>query len=282
MINNTSNDTNDMKNDINDVKSIRTIKSPVGISPSKTLSVTVTKSCPFKCAHCNSHYLEHMVHIEELISNIEEFAKNYSSFLISGGMLLNGEIPFGPYIAKLKFLKEKYNIRYNFHIGFPKRILYELEGIADVVSFDFYGDSEVLRSIYGIEREPEDIIKALLPLNVKKVPHITVGVMCGKATHEYKAIEILSEYFESVVLNVFIPTIGTKFENCPPPSLCDVEKVFEHASKHFKHVVLGCMQPKGDYRRQLQSLISKYVDFIVKPLDRKYTHYDCCSFYTIE
>ncbi|MFN3691445.1 MAG: radical SAM protein [Fervidobacterium sp.] len=256
------------------------VNSPIGISPSKTLSVTVTKSCPFKCAHCNSHYLEHMVHIDELIKSIDEHVKKYSSFLISGGMLLNGEIPFGPYLEKLREMKRKYNIKYNFHVGFPKRVLYELEDVADVISFDFYADSGILMQVYGIERTPEDILNVIMPLNVKKVPHITVGIMCGKITHEYKALEILSKYFKSVVLNVFIPTSGTKFENCTPPSLEDVEQVFQRARGYFEQVVLGCMQPRGEYRSHLQILISKYTDFVVKPVNRQYSHYSCCSFYT--
>jgi len=247
----------------------------VKIDPSATLSISVTKSCPMNCAHCGGHYVKHMIHVEEL----EKYVEKYKSFLISGGMLPNGEIPFGPYIKYLKFLKEKYGLKYNFHIGFPKEPPVEIEEIADVVSFDFFADKNVLKEVYGIEREPEEILNSVLPLKVKKVPHVTVGILCGKISHEVRALEILSKYFESVVLNIFIPTANTKYANCQPPSIDDVEELFKVASGLFEDVVLGCMHPKGEYRKALQERIAKYVGFIVKPTDRKYDIPGCCSFY---
>ncbi|AMW33803.2 radical SAM protein [Fervidobacterium islandicum] len=247
----------------------------IGIDPSATLSVSVTKGCPLNCAHCGGHYLKHMVQVEDL----EKYAEKYKSFLISGGMLPNGEIPFGKYISFLKELKEKYGLKYNFHIGFPLNPPYEIEEVADVVSFDFYADKDVLKEIYGIEREPEQILDAVLPLKVQKVPHITIGVLCGKISHEGKALEVLSEYFESVVLNVFIPTPLTRYANCQPPEIDEVEKIFEKASKLFNNVVLGCMHPRGEYRKQLQERIQRHAGFIVKPTDRTYDYHGCCSFY---
>lgn len=247
----------------------------IGIDPSTTLSVSVTRGCPLNCAHCGGHYLKHMIYVEEL----EKYVDRYKSFLVSGGMLPNGEIPFGRYISYLKELKEKYGLKYNFHIGFPLQPPYEIEEVADVVSFDFYADRNVLREVYGIEREPEQILNAVLPLKVKKVPHITIGVLCGKISHEEKAVEILSKYFESIVLNVFIPTPLTKYANCQPPRIDDVEIIFAKASDLFKNVVLGCMHPKGEYRRMLQERIQKYAGFIVKPTTKSYDYHGCCSFY---
>ncbi|MGQ9856372.1 MAG: radical SAM protein [Fervidobacterium sp.] len=247
----------------------------VGIDPSATLPISVTKGCPLKCAHCGGHYVKHMIHVSE----IEKYAEKYKSFLVSGGMLPNGEIPFEKYLEFLKTVKEKYNLTYNFHIGFPEKPPFELENVADVISFDFYGDENVLKQIYGIERTPEQILQSVLPLNVKKVPHITIGVLCGKTSHEYTALEMLSKYFSSIVLNIFIPTPNTVFQNCPVPDIDDVVKVFEKARELFENVVLGCMHPKGEYRRELQRRLSERVDFIVKPVNKSYDKIGCCSFY---
>ncbi|MFN3328494.1 MAG: radical SAM protein, partial [Fervidobacterium pennivorans] len=60
----------------------------------------------------------------------------------------------------------------------------------------------------------------------------------------------------------------------------DVEQVFKYAKNYFTQIVLGCMQPRGEYRKRLQRIISRYTDFVVKPVDRQYSHYNCCSFYT--
>ncbi|MCX7653574.1 MAG: radical SAM protein [Fervidobacterium sp.] len=253
------------------------VKQPVGIFPANTLPVTVTRSCPLNCAHCKAHYLKHMVHVE----NIEKYIDKYSSFLISGGMSYSGEIPFKPHMEKLRSLKEKYNIKYNFHIGFPQKPPFEIEKVADVVSFDFFGDEKVLEEVYGLRRETTQILDSLIPLNVKKIPHVTIGILCGKITHEYVALEVLSKHFKSIVLNVFIPTPGTKFEHCTPPPIEQVVEIFEYASKNFENVVLGCMQPKGEYRKALQEAVSKYTDYIVKPVSKDYKYNGCCSFYLI-
>ncbi|ABS61535.1 MULTISPECIES: radical SAM protein [Fervidobacterium] len=251
------------------------MKSAIGIDPSSTLPISVTKSCPMNCGHCGGHYIKHMVHIDD----IEKYLDRYNSFLVSGGMFPSGEIPFKPYLEKLRQLKETHDLKYNFHIGFPKNPPYELEGIADVISFDFFGDKDVLKELYGIDRTPEEILDSILPLNVKKVPHVTIGVICGKITHEPKAIDILSEYFNSIVLNIFIPTTGTKYSDCQPPLLEEVEKIFDLASKKFEKITLGCMQPKGDYRKKLQEIVSNYANFIVKPFDKNYAFDGCCAFY---
>ncbi|WP_448375188.1 radical SAM protein [Fervidobacterium sp.] len=245
------------------------------IDPSATLSISVTKGCPMNCAHCGGHYVKHMIHVKEM----EKYVEKYKSFLISGGMLPNGEIPFGEYIEYLKSLKERYNLKYNFHVGFPKEPPFEIEEIADVISFDFFADSDVIKEVYGIERAPEEILRSVLPLKVEKVPHITIGILCGKISHEKRALEILSKYFNSVVLNVFIPTANTKYENCQPPELDEVEEIFKSASELFKNVVLGCMHPKGEYRKRMQERFGKYVGFIVKPTDRMYNKFGCCSFH---
>ncbi|MGC8819830.1 MAG: radical SAM protein [Fervidobacterium sp.] len=227
------------------------------------------------CSHCGGHYITHMIHVDD----IEKYVDKYKSFLISGGMFPNGEIPFKPYLGKLRDLKEKYELKYNFHIGFPINPPLELENVADVISFDFFADRQVLRELYGIERTAEQILNSVCPLKVKKVPHVTIGVICGKITHEPKAIEMLSEHFDSIVLNVFVPTKNTKYENCNPPDIGDVELVFELASKSFESVTLGCMQPKGEYRRKLQEIVANYANFIVKPVNKNYVLSGCCAFH---
>ena len=101
--------------------------------------------------------------------------------------------------------------------------------------------------------------------------------MCGEITHEFRAIEILSRSFKHIVLNVFIPTPGTAYEKCPPPDVNEVLKVFKIARDRFKVVFLGCMQPKGSYRSDLQKSLT-FVDGITKPvIDGKKT-YNCCAF----
>ncbi len=248
----------------------------IGITPGATLPVTVTKSCALNCPHCNSHYLKGMVYIDD----IEKYIPRFKSFLISGGMLPDGRIPYENHLGKLKKLKVEYGLTYNFHIGFPLKKPVELIGIADLISFDFFGDSKILQDIYGIKRVPEDIINTVLELGVYAVPHITFGIFCGKITHEYKAVDILSNYSDSLVVNVFIPTPGTTFENCQPPEVDNVVEFVKYAKSKIKNVVTGCMIPRGEYRKNLQEKIENLIDGIVKPVNKEQIKFHgCCSFY---
>ncbi|QTA37292.1 radical SAM protein [Thermosipho ferrireducens] len=245
------------------------------INPSKTLPISVTKYCALNCKHCGGVYIKRMIHISEM----EKYVKRYKSFLISGGMGKEGIIPFKNYIEFLTRLKLKHDLLYNFHIGFPETPPYEIEEIADVVSFDFFSDPEILNEIYGIKRTPEHIIKVVSSLKTKKVPHITIGVLCGNITHEFNSIELLSKYFDTIVLNIFIPTKRTLYENCNPPEIEIVAQVFKEAKKKFKTVILGCMHPHGTYREKLLELIKEDLSIFVNSSEKKPDFKGCCALY---
>ncbi|MBO8160419.1 MAG: radical SAM protein [Thermosipho sp. (in: Bacteria)] len=248
------------------------------VNPSGTLPITVTYSCSMNCKHCGGVYIKRMPHI----SNIEKYAKKYNSFLISGGMTKDGNIPFSSYLEKLRILKERYNLLYNFHIGFPKYPPFEIENVADVVSFDFFSDEKILNEIYGIKRSTDEILNAVLPLKTPKIPHITIGILCGKITHELKSIEILSNYFDTIVLNILIPTKNTFYEKCSPPKVEEVSEIFKEAKRKFEKVILGCMHPHGEYRKKLLSNISDYLDVFVNSSSKEYDFKGCCALLNIE
>ncbi len=230
--------------------------------------------CPMNCKHCGGVYLKHMIPINKM----EDYARQGNKvFLISGGMLPNGEIPFKPHESTLKNLKEKYKLRYNFHIGFPEKTPEIVNELADVVSADFFADPEVMKEVYGLSRAPDQILKILKGFSKPVVPHVTIGILCGKISHEPKALDILSENFDSIVLNVFIPTPGTAYENCPAPDISEVTKLFKESKKKFRFVFLGCMQPKGSYRKKLQERLY-FIDGITKPVVDGERELDCCAF----
>ncbi len=249
------------------------------VDPSAVVPVSVTGNyCALRCRHCNAVYLKHMVRV----SDMEKFARSGRKvFLISGGMTREGEIPFEPLYDVLSRLKREYSLKYNFHIGFPKSFPKVVEELADVVSADFFSDSDVLFEIYGLRRDPEHILEIMRSFTKPVVPHVTVGVRCGELSHEIESLNILSRHFKWIVLNVFIPTPGTFYENCPPPPIKDVVNVFEEARKLFKVVFLGCMQPRGKYRLELQREIENLVSGITKPVLKKPTVSDCCAFQVI-
>ncbi|MFN4189958.1 MAG: radical SAM protein [Pseudothermotoga sp.] len=217
----------------------------------------------------------------KLLNEIEAYIqKGYRSFLISGGLDTSGEIPYSDQnLEKLKHLKERYNLVYNFHVGFPSSPIHKLENLADVVSFDFFSDQEIMKKIYGIGKDPVRQIEVIKSVEVFSVPHVTIGIECGQITHEYRSIEMLSKYFDSIVLNILIPTLGTTYESCAPPSVEDVKDIFKYAKGLFEVVALGCMQPKGSYRSVLQNELANIADVIVKPVRRGINSFPgCCAF----
>jgi len=245
----------------------------VTVDPSHTIPVSVTGTfCSLNCPHCEAHYLKHMISVEEIPVYVE---KGYRSFLISGGMLPDGSIPFERYEDELQEYKKKYNLLYNFHVGFQKSQL--ARELANVVSMDFFGDTSVLKKIYRLDLTPEDILN-ISRFYRKVVFHITIGILGGQISHEEKALEILSKETDSIVLNVFIPTPNTPFGKYSPPDPKEILRIFKKARKLFKTVILGCMQPKGTYRKELQSIVKDLVDVVTKPVDGSGKFKGCCAF----
>ncbi len=238
------------------------------------VSVTGPK-CPMNCKHCGGVYLKHMIPVWSM----ERYAKESRKvFLISGGMSRNGEIPFGKWRDFLKRMKYEYGLKYNFHIGFPKEKEEIANELADVISADFFADPDVMEEVYGIRRDPLEQLELLKSYDVPVVPHVTIGIRCGEITHELRAIEFLSKAFRSLVLNVFIPTPGTFYERCSPPDVKEVVKLFGIARRFFDVVFLGCMQPRGTYRLELQKRLLNLVDGITKPVLNGKRSYNCCAF----
>ncbi|MGE0032563.1 radical SAM protein [Pseudothermotoga sp.] len=248
----------------------------VYVDPSGTIPISLTgKFCRMNCAHCGGHYLSHMKTLQEM----DRLAKEgHRSFLISGGLEKDFLVPFKRHLNQLRHLKETYELSYNFHVGFPQSPIQELEGLADVVSFDFFANSEVMEIVYGFSVEPGKILDAVTRTKVFAVPHITVGILEGHISHEYEALKMLSELFNTVVLNVFVPTPGTRFSQALPPDLSQVKELFSYAAENFENIILGCMQPRGEYRRSLQQSVKDFVSVIVKPAFKvDFDFKGCCA-----
>jgi hypothetical protein len=148
----------------------------------------------------------------------------------------------------------------NWHVGLIGQE--EIEAIApyvDVVSFDFVGDDETIREVYDLDRRVEDYVATyqLLRGYLPVIPHITIGLRGGEIRGEYRALEILEGLgAEALTLIVFIPTPGTRYAHRPPPKLEEVADLVAEAHFRFPEasLFLGCMRPRGEYGRQLESL----------------------------
>ena len=221
--------------------------------PLDTAILSLTgRQCALDCAHCGGHYLGGMRPIWEIEPD------GSTSCLVSGGCDLEGRVPVLAHLERVRAWRP--GRKMNWHVGFISEA--EMEAIAplvDVVSFDFVGDEETIREVYGLERTIADYEATyhLLQGYARTVPHITIGLRGGELGHEVAALECLQALGATdLVMLVFMPTPGTRYENREPPPVEAVADILAEARLRFPRAVLrlGCMRPKGRYRERLDPL----------------------------
>lgn len=233
--------------------------------PLRTLAVSLTGTdCELDCAHCGGHYLKSMVPVWRANPQGAE------SCLISGGCDTKGRVPVTSHLDEVSRLRAGRIM--NWHVGLIGQA--EAEVIApyvDVISFDFVGDDETIREVYGLEAGVGDYVAAyeLLRSYATVVPHITIGLKGGRIAGEYEAVDILEELgLEALTFIVFIPTPGTQYSDREPPRPEEVVDLLVEARLRFPGVPiqLGCMRPRGKYRDRLDPLaVRAGVNVIVSP-----------------
>jgi uncharacterized radical SAM superfamily protein len=233
--------------------------------PLDTALVSLTGArCELGCAHCGGHYLQHM---QPIASAQVEGA---TSVLVSGGCDPIGRVPVAGHLDEIRALRS--GRRLNWHVGLiDEPAMRAIAPYVDVISFDVVGDRETIREVYGLEATPEDYAAtyAMLRRHARVVPHITVGLRCGKLGHERPALDLLAEIgLETLVLIVFMPTPGTRYAGCPPPEVEAVAGLLAEARQRFPEIPLqlGCMRPRRGYRARLDPLaVCAGVNAIVSP-----------------
>ncbi|MCC0644840.1 MULTISPECIES: radical SAM protein [unclassified Clostridioides] len=226
--------------------------------PNQTLALSTTSNkCSLKCAHCNGHYLENMIPIEDYEEKVK--SRNITSFLLSGGCSYEGDVPINTHIQTIKELKEQ-GYRLNAHLGLmDKESIIELCKYLDMVSFDLVFDKETIKEVYKMDKSKDDYIKTYNTIreNTEVAPHICIGLKGGKVKGEYEIIEYLQKNPPNkLTFIVLIPTRGTEYENVEPPKLEEVADVLCEARINLPNteINLGCMRPRGVYRKELDQL----------------------------
>ncbi len=239
--------------------------------PTKTESVSLTgATCSLKCAHCGGHYIKGMTDIKELTTRMSSDLP-FTSALISGGCNQDGKVPFWNRLELLHELKNK-KVRLNFHVGLiNEKEAKLLSSLADVVSFDFIGDEDTIREVYGLEHKLKDYIRVYQDLrkHVQVIPHLTLGLKGGIWGGEENALDILENLrMDGLVFLVFIPTPGTLYAERNPLDIEEVIRFLAKARVRFPNIplALGCMRPKGSYRQKLdEAAVALGLNRIVLP-----------------
>jgi uncharacterized radical SAM superfamily protein len=233
--------------------------------PLDTAVLSLTgRQCALDCAHCGGHYLGGMRPIWEAEPD------GSTSCLISGGCDPSGRVPVLAHLDAVRGWRQGRVM--NWHVGFVTED--EMQAIAplvDTVSFDFVGDDETIREVYGTDRTVEDYVATyrLLRRYARTLPHVTIGLRGGGLGHELPALELLQGLgVDGLVLLVLIPTPGTRYAACTPPAPALVADLMAEARLRFPGapLYLGCMRPKGGYRDVLDPLaVRAGVNVIVSP-----------------
>jgi hypothetical protein len=226
--------------------------------PNETLAISTTNdNCNLSCAHCNGHYLKNMTPIDNYNAKIE--SKNISSILLSGGCSFEGDVPINRHLDTIKQLKEK-GYKLNAHVGLmSKETIETVCEYIDIVSFDLVFDKDTIKEVYKIDKTKDDYIRVYESIkeNTEVAPHICIGLKGGEIKGEYEIINYLSENPpKKVTFIVLIPTKNTEYENVSPPDLQKVADVLCEARINLPNteINLGCMRPRGQYRKELDEL----------------------------
>jgi uncharacterized radical SAM superfamily protein len=250
-------------------------------SPATFPSISITgSSCSLKCKHCYGKVLNTMLPAStpEELFNLCVKLKNEGAIgcLISGGCLPDGSVPLKKFVDALAKIKRELGLTIAAHTGTldlstAKRLK---EAGVDAALIDIIGSDETIREIYQLKVSVEDFDRSLRALHESKipfVPHVLVGLHYGKLKGEFRALDMISKYAPSAVIIIaFMRISGTPMEKVDPPATEDIMRVLVTARLMMPEipVVLGCMRPKGEQRRRIDTLaVNAGVDAIAFPVE---------------
>jgi len=180
------------------------------------------------------------------------------SLLISGGCDAQGRVPVLAHLPEI--VAAGSGKRLNWHLGLvDEETVRAIQPYIEVVSFDFVGDNETIREVYGLSRTVDDYVACyrMLRRYARVVPHLTVGLHAGRLRGERPALGLLSELgIEALVFLVLVPTAGTAYAGCQPPAVEEVIDLLAEARLLLPDtpLLLGCMRPGAEYRDRLDAL----------------------------
>ena len=225
--------------------------------PSSFLAFSVTGTqCECRCAHCDAGLLRSMADTaspEQFISRADKaLGAGCTGILVSGGSDPEGSVPLLPNIKGIVYAKKK-GLRVLVHTGLLDRnTAHALKSAnVDQVLLDVIGSEKTIRSVYGIDKTPEDYFNSMLyckSAGLEMAPHLVIGLDFGKIEGEYKAIDLMRRSgAENIVLVALVPKRGTKMAAVPPPPLPEVLDVLRYAADNLKDrsITLGCARPHG-------------------------------------
>ena len=210
--------------------------------------------CECRCAHCNAGLLQSMADVnttEKFIAHVDKAAgAGCTGILVSGGSGPDGAVPLLSHIDGIAYAKKR-GLRVIVHTGLlDQETANALKSVhVDQILLDVIGSEKTIRSVYGIEKTPDDYLASMRcckDAGLEMAPHLVIGLDFGIIEGEYNAVDLIHRAgAENLVLVVLVPKRGTKMAGILPPSLPEILDVFRYASETLTYcsISLGCARP---------------------------------------
>jgi uncharacterized radical SAM superfamily protein len=194
--------------------------------------------------------------------------------LISGGCLPDGSVPLDNFIDSIAKIKKHIGLTVIVHTGVVNYSTAKQlkDAGVDAALIDIIGSDETIQQIYNLDvsvADYEQSLRAFQKTAIPFVPHVLAGLHYGKLKGELEALKLIKKYSPSAVITIaFMPIRGTPMENVDPPEPEDIARVLISAKLLMPKtpLVLGCMRPKSEHRKQTDLLaVQSGVDAIAFP-----------------
>lgn len=244
-------------------------------------SISITgSSCSLNCKHCNGKVLGSMVPVltpEELFELCVKLKNDGAvGCLVSGGCLPDGSVPLDNFIEIIAKIKKELDLTVIVHTGvidFSTAKKLKDAGV-DAALIDIIGSDETIREVYHLNvsvKDYEQSLQAFHKSGIPFVPHVLVGLHYSELKGELDALKMIAKYSPSAVIIIaFMPIHGTPMENVAPTKPEDIARALVAARLLLPKtpIVLGCMRPKGQQRKKIDTLaIRAGVDAIAFPVE---------------
>lgn len=220
-------------------------------------AVSITgDTCQLLCEHCKGRLLDPMIQVTEPDALIEKGKRleNAGTFglLLSGGSDLKGRLPWHKYYDAITSLSMETRLYLSAHTGFPDRktcMALKKAGVQQAL-IDVMGDEETAQRIYHLDglKTVLEAMDAISGSGLQFVPHIVAGLMYGKISAEYEALELIRRHRPSaLVIVVLTPLKNAPMAHVSPPSPLEVATLIAKARLMMPEIPisLGCERPRN-------------------------------------
>jgi hypothetical protein len=247
-------------------------------------AVSITgEDCALQCEHCRGELLRSMIPAttpRALVDQCIQLAERGSlGVLISGGCDRNGCLPWEPFLAAIREIKDRTGLLVSVHSGLvdPGTARRLKEAGVDQALIDVVGDDDTYRSVCHVPIGVAEIVSSLEALEgagLEIVPHVVCGLHFGELRGEAGALQLISRFDVNHLVIVSVMKLPGKSDTRFGPVRAEaIAEIIAEARLLMPEasISLGCARQRGD--RRLETLaIDAGVNRMALPSDEAVEH----------